>query len=266
MKQDINKNLDIGIGNTFAIAAIIGFLFSVSYNYGYFWDFSVSISLLSIRDIIGSYSLWLPLILSIFFMVFYFEMLLVFIRKKLSYIINVKKPTEDVGNIQVKNVLHLIVPFLALSVIMFASWLLIGFPKFRIIMIVFFSLLFLVVSIDVVYGSSERSLNKLLLYMVMIIAALSFGMFSLGHFVSVLDSRQKERNAVVTLNGVGIKVIPVVVLRNLESGLLVKDLKDERMKLFLWHDIRRVDVYLKKENRFKGFIVEYLEKHNFGGK
>lgn len=236
------------------IATFIGFLCSLAYNFGYFWEYSVGISLLSLTDILKSYSLWIPSVLALS-LGYGFHILCTRVE-------NGKSEDEIAGNAKYPKLVKLFRKFssdtlIVIVVFIAFSWfILFGRPYDPIMMGV---ACFLIWGWFCIYILSCKKLvensNRLILEIFLIVPLFLIPMFFIGLNASDHNNHIYKPNATlydIESQTVGRKII---ILRQLENGFLVLNQGNMTCSLYPWDSVYKIDIE-KDNRRFRGIICE----------
>lgn len=253
------ENLDVNIkkskityslGDVTAIAITIGFVCCLAYNYGFFFDCSVGMSLLAYSDIIGSYSIWIPFVICIVFILYYYKLWVNFLEKSVKDNI---KYTYKTNKKEKKAITKLYLDILLfVTLFMFISWLLIGFPAFRNIIFIFLITSCFILASNLYVNKDD--ITKQYIFIVTFIISILYFMFMLGNGVFFIKTILNSPNATLTLDKDKPLNISVVILRNLENGLLVKIANTETIKLVPWDEIQDIEIRNTSLGRYMGIL------------
>lgn len=242
------------IGYIIIFVAAIGFICSLTYNYGYFWLFDAGIRILSVADILTSYTLWVPGLATLIFGAA-LDVFLQRIENKDRFIKS-KKYHKVINRFLLT--IHAFI-LTGMSIILIAC-ILFGF-KYRPI-IVWFSFCYVLFSI---YGHISRKIklgriNKYILGIFSFVLVILSLMFVLGIDKALMDSKLNQPNAkVFFINKHSPQ--PVILLRHLEKGLLAKEINQQNYLLFTWDDLTHIELIARK-NHFSGVLANYSKNHS----
>lgn len=235
-----------------------GFICSLSYNYGYFYEYIDGIKLLSIHDILNSFSLWLPAILAPFIFGYGINTILKRTEDGLTEkeIIEQSKYPRITRAIRSssENLIYLIV-----VLVLPASYLLLGYPYDPLLLwLAFFVFWAWLSSYLLSCKRLVERINKVIFGIFLIIVPLLSLMFALGVDRSLSESKINEPNANIYF--VSSPNVPhkVIILRVLEKGLLSKIDKESTYTLHLWNDISRVDFQPRYTKPFRGILCDWF--------
>lgn len=234
--ENLFEESSLRIGYVICFVTAIGFVCSLTYNYGYFWSFEAGIRILSIGDILTSYSLWVPGLSTLAFAAG-LDLFLQRIEKKETQ--TVKKHKRLLKNLF--RVPHIIL-LISMSLILIA-YVIFGYI-FRPIVIwfacgyIWFSASGALYSAKLFKGRTNKYLLGIFLFIPIILSL----MFALGLDQSIADSRLKQPNANIYFVGDLAAKNPVILLRHLERGLLAKEIDNKNYQLFTWDDISSIEI------------------------
>lgn len=237
------------IGYIIIFVAAIGFICSLTYNCGYFWLFDAGIRILSIGDILTSYTLWIPGFATLIFGVC-LDVVLERIESKDRFIKS-KKYHNLINRFLLTT--HVLI-LTAMSIILIAC-ILFGF-KYRPI-IVWFSFCYVLFSIygHISHKIKLQRINKYILGLISFVLVILSLMFVLGIDKALMDSRLNRPNAnVYFINKHAPQ--PVILLRHLEKGLLAKEINQQNYILFTWDDLTKIELIAGKKH-FSGVFENY---------
>lgn len=228
------------IGYVICFVTAIGFVCSLTYNYGYFWYFEAGIRILSIGDILTSYSLWVPGLSTLIFATG-LDLFLQRIEKKETQ--SLKKHRRLLKKLFA--IPHIIL--LITSCILVIAYFIFGY-KLRPIVAWFassylwFSVTGILYTTKLFAGHIYRYILGVFLYIPIILTL----MFALGLDKSHFDANLSQANANLYFIGDLNNKYPVILLRHLERGLLAKEINNKNYQLFTWDDISSIEIIAKK--------------------
>lgn len=248
LNEKLFEESRLRIGYIICFVTAVGFVCSLTYNCGYFWPFDAGVRILSIGDILTSYTLWVPGLGTLLFC-YCLELFLQHIENK-EHIIKFRKHQKLLK--ELLGIPHIIL-FIAMLAL-FISYILFGF-HFRPI-VVWFSLFYILLSLYGYLASSKffaGRQNRLILgIFFFVLVALSL-MFTLGMDKAREISKFNSPNANLFFIFEKQVAYPVILLRHLEKGLLVKEVDKSDYILFTWDDLSRVEIIAHKKN-FNGIL------------
>lgn len=256
LEENFLNESNLKIGYLLCFVTAVGFICSLTYNYGYFWDFNAGIRLLSIGDILTSYTLWVPTLGTLMFL----YGLDIFIKrveidkKEKKLLQKSKHPKLIKFLIALPQVI-----LICLIILMLTAYGLFGYFDRPIILGLGLILLWtkLLGSILKTKPAKEH-FNKYFLSLFMFIPAMLVFMFTLGLDRTLSESELTTPNAVVYFKERPSQEFPTILLRHLEKGLLTKQIKYNDYMLVAWDDISRIEI-LKQNHKFKGILCESFQ-------
>ncbi len=232
--ESLFEESKLRIGYIICFVTAVGFVCSLTYNRGYFWGCDAGISVLSIGDILTSYTLWIP---SLGTLIFGYGLDLFLkhiedkekskkIKKLLKYLISLPQT----------------ILFIAIAILVF-SYLMLGFPYVPMLVWAGFCFLWLKISGHLLASKifAGRT-NKFILGIFLFVPVILSLMFTIGLDQAIEDSKLKTANAFITMLHQQPKAIPTIVLRHLEKGLLAKDIVNNNYVMYVWHDISKIEI------------------------
>lgn len=240
------------LGYIICFVTAVGFICSLTYNCGYFWTFNAGIRMLSIGDILTSYSLWIPGLGTLLFG-YCLDLFLRHIERK-ENLLKFKKHHKLMKKIL--GLPHIII--LSAVSLLIISYLLFGF-MYRPILIwfsccyvwlSFFGYLF---KLQLFAGRT----NKFILGIFMFVPIILSLMFAIGMDDALNDSKLNEPNASLYFFAEHNTPHPAILLRHLEKGLLAKEINQKNYMLYIWDDLTRVEI-LAGKGHFRGIACEWL--------
>lgn len=235
------------IGYIIICVTAVGFVCSLTYNCGYFWLFDAGVRVLSIGDILTSYTLWVPGLGTLLFAYSLDKFLeYVEIRQESAKTKRQQKNIQDLFSI-----IHGAI-FIALLIFLYAS-IIHGF-MYRPIL-VWLSACYVILSVLGI-ASNKKVLPwrkyKFIQGIFLFIPVMLSLMFALGMDRALSDSKLTAPN--INLFFINNTVpYPTILLRHLEKGLLAKDLARKNYILFSWEDVSRIEIIANK-NHFTGIL------------
>lgn len=238
---------EIHFGYIIIFVTAVGFICSLTYNWGYFWLFDAGIQVLSIGDILTSYSLWVPGVGTLL-CGYMFDM---YIEQASKRWLNSSKKGRVISK-KIIEVSHSLLLTAALFILI--SFILLGFTYRPIL--VWISCTYVLASIIWHVRISKILLNRhsqfnLTIFM-SVLVALSL-LFMLGMDRALSESKLNVANANLYFKPKNERAEPVILLRHLEKGLLVKEIDRKNYILYSWDDIRSVEI-LTEKSHFKGIL------------
>lgn len=224
------------IGYILCFVTALGFICSLTYNHGYFWSFDAGIRVLSIGDILTSYSLWVPGLGTLFFG-YCLDLFLQRIEK--TETAKIKRHKKLIKRLL--SLPHIILIF-ALTVMLCADYI---FNLNIRPLLVWFGLCYLWISLTgllFAYKPFTKRTNKFLLSFFIYIPVVLSLMFTLGLDKSILDRKLFRPNANIYFLETGDVPLPTILLRHLERGLLAKEIDSKHFQLYLWDDISSIEI------------------------
>jgi hypothetical protein len=243
------------IGYIICFVTAVGFVCSLTYNYGYFWNFDAGIRILSIADILTSYALWIPTLGTLFF-VYGLDVFLtrVEIAKTEKRII---KKSQFPG--LVKFLIGLPQAILLIAVVvLLIYYLTFGEPYKPLILCLGMVILWVKILGSLLTSKAIKGrTNKYILGIFIFIPATLSLMFALGLDESQHESKLTTPNAVIYFIDKPFQQFPTILLRHLEKGLLAKQIKQNDYMLFTWDDISRIEI-ISQNKQFNGIACEWF--------
>lgn len=242
--ESLFEESSLRIGYVICFVTAIGFVCSLTYNYGYFWSFEAGIRILSIGDILTSYSLWVPGLSTLIFATG-LDLFLQRIEKKETQA--AKKHKRLLKNLF--RIPHIIL-VICMSIILIAYFIF-GYD-FRPIIIwfacgyVWFSLSGALYNMKLFKGRTNQYLLGIFLFIPIILSL----MFALGLDQAKFDSKLKQPNANIYFIGALETKTPVILLRHLERGLLAKEINNRNYQLFTWDDISSIEIIASSASKY----------------
>ncbi len=235
------------IGYILCLVTAVGFICSLTYNVGYFWWFEGGFRLLSIGDILTSYSLWIPGLGTLFFC-YSLDLFLQHVEQTKKSV-RAKKRQDFIRAIL--GVPHLIVVLVMFAILL--SYVLYGF-FFRPI-IIWLSVCYLLLSLAGYLATTKLfsgRFNQYILGIFAFIPTVLFLLFALGMDKARADANLQTANAHLYFINED-KPQPTILLRHLEKGLLAKQLNSSNYVLFTWDDLSRVEI-IARDDHFAGLL------------
>ena len=90
--------------------------------------------------------------------------------------------------------------------------------------------------------------NKFILGVFLFVPIMLSLMFTIGLDQALKDSKIHNPNAFLSLTHQIPKVIPTIILRHLEKGLLAKDLTNNNYVVYMWDNISKVEIISENIN------------------
>ena len=225
------------IGYIICFVTAVGFICSLTYNYGYFWFFATGIRVLSIGDILTSYTLWIPGLGTLFF-AYCFDMFLQHIEKKEQKLL-IKKHKKFIRRLL--GLPHIIL-LIAMSSILVAYF---GFDYILRPLLVWFACCYVWLSLSGVISASKIFVgrtNHYVLGIFLFIPVILSLMFALGLDKAHCDSQLHVANANIYFITDLTHKHPTILLRHLERGLLAKEVNSPDYILFSWDNINSIEI------------------------
>lgn len=248
LDEKLFEESNLRIGYIICFVTAVGFICSLTYNCGYFWLFTAGTNILSIGDILTSYTLWIPGFGTLLFC-YGLELFLRHIEDR-KHLLRFKKHQKIFQKLF--TIPHIFL--LTLALILLISFILFGFT-FR-PLIIWLSFFYIVLS---VYGYLANTKffsgrqNKLILgifFFVLIVLSL---MFTLGMDKAREITKLNSPNANLFFIFEKQTAYPVILLRHLEKGLLVKEIDNNNYIFFTWDDLSRIEI-LAHKTHFAGIL------------
>jgi len=225
---------NLRIGYIICFVTAVGFICSLTYNHGYFWMCDAGIHILSIGDILTSYTLWIPSMGTLLFG-YGLDLFLKHIedkekskkiKKLLKYLVSLPQT----------------ILFIAIAVLL-VSYLILDFPYMPILVWVGFCFLWLKISGHLLTSKifTGRT-NKFILGIFLFIPVVLSLMFTIGFDQALEDAKLHSPNAFLTQFTQQHKVTPTIILRHLEKGLLAKDIVNNNYVVYTWRDISKIEI------------------------
>lgn len=229
---------NLRIGYIICFVTAVGFVCSLTYNHGYFWNCGAGINVLSIGDILTSYTLWVP---SLGTLLFGYGLDLF-----LKHIENKEKSKTIKKLLKFMVGLPQTILFIALAILL-VSYLLLDLPYIPVLIWAGFCFIWLKISGHLLASKifSGRT-NKFILGIFLFVPVILSLMFTIGLDQAIEDSKLHTPNAFVTMLHQS-KATPTIILRHLEKGLLAKDIVNNNYVVYIWHDISKVEIISNKQ-------------------
>ncbi len=238
--EKLFEESSLRIGYILCFVTAIGFVCSLTYNHGYFWSYDAGIRILSIADILTSYSLWVPG-LGTLFLIYCLDLFF-------QHIENTETAKIKRHKKLIKHLLRLphLILLVALTAMLCADY--IFALKLRpLLQWVAVSYLWIsLTSIFFIFKPFKTRTNKYLLSFFIYIPVILGLMFTLGLDKSTLDRRISSPNANIYFLGQEDQPLATTLLRHLERGLLAKDVSSQHFQLYLWEDISSIEILANK--------------------
>lgn len=239
------EDSNLRVGYTICFVTAIGFVCSLTYNCGYFWLFDAGINILSISDILASYTLWIP---SLGMLIFGYGLDL-FLKhledekksRKIKYFLNKLDGLPQL-------LLYILI------ILLLASFISFGYPRAPLLLWACFFILWLKLSSKVMALNmfALRS-NKYIMGIFLFVPVILSLMFTIGLDKAINDSKLSMPNAYITLINQKNFPYPTILIRHLEKGLLAKDIGSKNYIVFAWDDIAKIEI-VSHDNQFSGII------------
>lgn len=253
-EETSDQGFSANIGPIISVATAIGFLCSLIYNYGYFYGFSVDVRILSLNDILSSFTLWAPILISI--AIGYLASKIIKPHHK-----NVFDAINTKGGVG-KVVMWLIFWLLAADLLLYiATATSIFYKIFGTVypLFIYFSSFVIWIMLTLYIGSHHKfkqRINELYLNTITYVIFIFATMFVTGITASSEQSMLHKSNISVYMNNKEIEN-RFILLRYLEQGLLVKETEQNSYVLITWDEINKVVLVPTKP--FHGFLRNYLK-------
>lgn len=248
LNEKMFEESNLRVGYIICFVTAVGFVCSLTYNCGYFWLFEAGVRILSIGDILTSYALWVPGLGALLFC-YCLELFLQRIESK-EHLIKFKKHRKILQKLF--GIPHIIL--LTAMVGLLLSYFTFGFNLRPIV--VWFSWFYILLSL---YGYLSASKffsgqqNRFILgIFFFVLVALSL-MFTLGMDKAREVAKLNSPNANLFFIFEKQIAYPVILLRHLEKGLLVKEIEQNNYILFTWDDLSRIEIIANKQH-FNGVL------------
>lgn len=248
LAEGIYEESKLHIGYIILFVTAVGFICSLTYNYGYFWWFESGVRLLSIGDILTSYSLWVPGLGTLLFG----YSLDLFIRHAES---NKKLFKTKKYQLLLKKLLkpsHKITLVIMLALL--CAFILIGF-KLR-PLIVWCSICYIWLSLSAYLSSSKfitGRTNRFIFGIFAFVPIILSLMFALGMDKAISDAKLNTANVHLYFFKRDEGAYPAILLRHLEKGLLVKEINQKNYILYTWDELSKVEI-VAQQRHFTGLL------------
>jgi hypothetical protein len=231
--ESMFEESNLRIGYIICFVTAVGFVCSLTYNHGYFWLCDAGINILSIGDILTSYTLWIPSLGTLLFG-YGLDLFLKHledkekskkIKKLLKYLVGLPQTLV----------------FIAITILLF-SYLMFDLPYIPVLLWVGFCFVWLKISGHLLASKifSGRT-NKFILGIFLFVPVILSLMFTIGFDQALKDSKLHTPNAFLT-QSYQAKTIPTIILRHLEKGLLTKDIINNNYVVYIWRDVSKVEI------------------------
>ncbi|HSX20997.1 MAG TPA: hypothetical protein VLG38_07760 [Gammaproteobacteria bacterium] len=230
------ESFGLRLGYIICFVTAVGFICSLTYNYGYFWHLAIGIRILSIGDILTSYTLWIPGLASLVF-VYGFD---IFVQRIEARAQNKMFKKHKKLLRKIFGLPHIAL-FSATSIVIIAH-LIFGYT-FRPLLIwfaycyVWLSISALLYASKLFVGRTNRYILGIFLFTPVILSL----MFALGLDKSHTDGKLNTANAKISFISVNYEY-PIILLRHLERGLLAKEVNSGNYAVFIWDDISSIEI------------------------
>lgn len=221
-------------GYIILFVAAVGFVCSLTYNHGYFWICDAGMNVLSIGDILTSYTLWIP---SLGTLLFGYSLDL-FLKH-----IEDKEKSKRIKKL-LKRLIGLPQTILFVAVIILLGvYLILDLPYIPILLWVGFCFVWLKISGHLLTSNIFAGhTNKFILGIFLFVPVTLSLMFTIGLDHAIEDSKLHTPNAFITLIHQESKATPIIALRHLEKGLLAKDIVNNNYVVYIWDDISKIEI------------------------
>lgn len=234
--ETILEESGLKVGYIILLVAGVGFICSLTYNHGYFWYLDAGIRILSIGDILTSYSLWVPGLGTLLFGAG-LDLLLQHIEHEEAS--KLKRHKKLIKNIL--GVPHIILLIISTFVI---TTFILDVYYFR-PLLVWLCVAYLWISIGSMLFSTrpfKSHISKLVLGFFIFIPVILSLLFILGLDKFKMDEKLSTANAKIFFVSSKEVAHPIILIRHLERGVLTKNTNSNNLKLFLWDDISSVEI------------------------
>lgn len=243
------------IGYIICFVTAVGFVCSLTYNCGYFWLFNAGVRVLSIGDILTSYTLWVPGLGMLLFG-YCLDLFLQRVEQKDKIIKSIKHRKFIKRLIGLP---HYII-FIAMITLLI-SYVLFGFLYRPIV--VWFSCCYVWLSFAAYLSSLQLfagRANKFILWIFLFIPVVLSLMFAIGMDKALDDAKLNAPNIKLFFLDEGNTPHPAILLRHLEKGLLAKEIDQNNYILYTWEDLSRIEI-LASKSHFQGIACEWFKLH-----
>lgn len=250
--ESVFEESKLRIGYIICFVAAIGFICSLTYNCGYFWLFNAGVRILSIGDILTSYTLWVPGFGTLLF-AYSLDLFLKHLEAKenLNKFKKHRKLIKDVLRLP-----HIII--FTVMLVLLGSYLLFGF-LYRPIFI-WFAACYIWLSIAGYLSSLKLftgRANKFILGIFLFIPIVLSLMFAIGIDKALHDSKLHTPNINLFFLDNSDIAYPAILLRHLEKGLLAKEVNQNNYILFTWEELSSIELIANKSH-FKGIACTWF--------
>lgn len=240
LNEKLFEKTEIRIGYIICIVTAIGFVCSLTYNQGYFWYFDAGVRILSIGDILTSYSLWIPGFGTLVFG-YCLDLFLQHLEK--AETAKLKRHRKIIKKIL--GLPHLALILILLCVIIAHSAYHYTFRP----LVLWFAYGYLwmsVTSLLFAFKPFKKRVNRFIFSFFIYLPIMLSLMFTLGIDKCILDSHLHHANANIFFMNAKETATPAILIRHLERGLLAKEVDSRNLKLFLWEDISNIEILSDK--------------------
>lgn len=232
----ILEESNMRLGYFICFVTAIGFICSLTYNHGYFWHFEAGIRMLSIGDILTSYSLWVPGLCTLFFG-YCLDLFLQQIEQEETA--KIKRHKKLIKRLLGLPHIVLLVIFTGIIIAHFSAamyfrplilWLAVCY--------LWASLAGLLYVFKVFASRTNRFILSFFIYLPVVLSL----MLTLGLDKATLDDRLNKPNANIVFIEEKKVVQQTILLRHLERGLLAKEPGNKNFQLYVWDDISSIEI------------------------
>lgn len=253
--EELFEETRMRLGYIICFVAAVGFICSFTYNHGYFWNFDAGMRIISIGDILTSYTLWVPSLGTLFFVYGLDEFLSDVELSKTEKKLIKKSKSPKLMSFLIELPQLILFAFIA---VLLGGYLIFGVPYQPLILCIAMLIIWLKISTVLLRSKLAKGrINKYILGMFLFVPAVLCLMFALGLDKSCKEATLTQPNAVLYFSHHPNQGYPTILLRHLEKGLLAKQLKQNDYMLYTWDDISRIEV-ISQSQQFKGIACEWL--------
>lgn len=235
------------------IATVLGFFCSLAYNYGYFWSYDAGMSLLSITDILRSYSLWIPGIFGFILLGYYMEAVSTRIEQGKTEVELAQGTRNPELTIKIRNFFNKKLPFFCvLGLCLY--YVFIGHPYKPIIFGLACLFIWSIFISFILSHAKTEGLKRLMLEIFLLLPIFIISSFFWGLHDSQINEAKSKPNAIFYLSDYPEIKHPTILIRNLESGLLVKE--NELYELYSWNIIYKISPIKQKD--YRGILCDSI--------
>lgn len=232
--ESVLEESNMRIGYIIFFVTAVGFVCSLTYNHGYFWLCDAGLNILSIGDILTSYTLWIPSLSTLLF----------------GYGLDLflKHLEDKEKSKRVKKILKYLVGlpqtllFIALAIVL-VTYLILDFPYIPILLWLGFGVIWVKISGHIMAAKifAGRA-NQFILGIFLFVPVVLSLMFTIGLDKAIADSKLHTPNAFLTQTHPQARAIPTIVIRHLEKGILTKDIVNNNYVVYIWREISKIEI------------------------